>query len=104
MTSNDASSTAAVDGSATEMSPSSSSIGNSKTPTQIAADQALARERLALFMADTAIPVLTRSRPSGLGQDIATARRNAADASIAAFDKAFNKNIEVDDKNTGDRG
>ncbi|KAH7370218.1 hypothetical protein BKA65DRAFT_531925 [Rhexocercosporidium sp. MPI-PUGE-AT-0058] len=78
-------SSTAVDGSADEFAPSSS-VQAPKTPAQLAAEKALALQRLSSFISHTSIGFVPV--PLDNSSTIAS-RHHAAQAVIAAFDAAF---------------
>ncbi|KAH7395422.1 hypothetical protein BKA64DRAFT_708815 [Cadophora sp. MPI-SDFR-AT-0126] len=96
MAASDTYSTATIDGSADEFSPSSTSPPP-RTPAQVAADMALSRQRTAAFVADTSLPVVTPAFYHVINSNASqpnptAARTQAARINIANFNLAFDNN------------
>ncbi|PVH70054.1 hypothetical protein DL98DRAFT_598140 [Cadophora sp. DSE1049] len=81
------SSTTAVDGSADEFVPAPK-YPPPRTPAQLAADAALADQRISVFTSDTFLYIVSPPPYN----NTSTSRTQAAASNIAAFDAAFDKN------------
>ncbi|KAH7346222.1 hypothetical protein BKA65DRAFT_551150 [Rhexocercosporidium sp. MPI-PUGE-AT-0058] len=89
-------STTAIDGSADQFAPSATA-SPPRTPAQVAADAALASQRVAPFIADPSLPVVTprsyiASNYNAIQANRVPSRTQAAEVKIAAFDASFNNN------------
>ncbi|KAH7395420.1 hypothetical protein BKA64DRAFT_708813 [Cadophora sp. MPI-SDFR-AT-0126] len=99
MAPSDTYSTTAVDGSTDKFGPSSS-VNDPKTPAQVAADKLPARERMQLFMSDSALSTLVTGHGANT-IDAVSARRDAAAAKINSFDGAFEEHKPESCKDDG---
>ncbi|KAH9203919.1 hypothetical protein DL95DRAFT_418671 [Leptodontidium sp. 2 PMI_412] len=103
------SSTTAVNGSANQFAPSSTSPPR-RTPDQASEDAALATRRFEAFMNDTLLPVYTTAYTNNHQTTIPSRTEEAAaniDAFDAAFDKGNNNNNSKNgnnEDNSGQRG
>ncbi|KAH7395442.1 hypothetical protein BKA64DRAFT_643279 [Cadophora sp. MPI-SDFR-AT-0126] len=94
------SSTTAVNGSAEEFSPSTTGPPP-RTPAQVAADDVLAHQRAAIFIADTSLPVVA---PQPHHPNAIATRAQVAGTSIAKFDVSFNNANNYNDGGSGNGG